>query len=74
MAKSFYTTKVNQVDHRTFGGIINQSDFDTNYASKSNGERGSVIANRIMSDRNFDKMCQRNITNSQKYKKYNWDK
>lgn len=37
-----------------FGGIIYASDFNTNYADRKN------IANRIVSDWNFDRQCQKN--------------
>lgn len=47
----------------TFGGIITLSDFFTNCSGKSNIR--SPIATRIVQDINFDKMCQKNITNNE---------
>lgn len=43
-------------DHRTFGGIICASDFNTT-CRKSNCTDGSAIARRIISDLAFDKEC-----------------
>lgn len=39
-----------EVDHTKFGGIIYQSDFNTDYRGKDN-TNGSQIANRIEADR-----------------------
>ncbi len=47
------------IDHNTFGGIINFSDFDTNYCGKVQKE--SSIARRIASDWRFDRQCETNI-------------
>ena len=30
-----YTTRINNVDHRTFGGIIEESDFVTDFTGNS---------------------------------------
>lgn len=49
-----------KVDHTTFGGIINPSDYNTEMGRKSN-IKGSAIASRIISDKNFDKQCKRNL-------------
>lgn len=51
-----------KADNSTFGGIIYQSDFETDHKcnSKSNNPV-STIAQRIMSDQRFDEQCKRNI-------------
>lgn len=51
---------IHKVDHTTFGGIINPSDYSTEIGRKSN-IKGSAIASRIISDKNFDKQCKRNL-------------
>lgn len=45
--------------HRTFGGVIYSSDFDTEYSGKSNTE--SKHAGRIMSSWRFDMQCEANL-------------
>ena len=50
-----------EVDHTTFGGLVYASDFNTDYRRDNNN--GSPIAQRIISDRNFDKKCRNNIKN-----------
>lgn len=47
------------VNHRTFGGIIYHSDFNTDDRSKYN-KNGSTIAQRIISDKRFDNECMEN--------------
>ena len=48
--------------HRTFGGLIYNSDFEIDYiARKDNSKNGSLIAQRIMSDWKFDNQCRLNI-------------
>ena len=51
--------KIYKVNHSTFGGIIYPSDYNTDYRGKDNAN-GSVIANRIMQDKKFDRQCERN--------------
>lgn len=51
-----------EADHTKFGGIIYPSDFNTEMGRKHN-TKGSSIASCIISDRNFDKYCKRNIEN-----------
>lgn len=53
-------TPNNYFNPRTFGGLICSSDYNTDYRGKDN-TRGSQIANRIISDRNFDYRCKKNI-------------
>lgn len=48
-----------KTDHHTFGGLIYHSDFNTDYKRKSNNN-GSMIAQRIISDKKFDKQCMQN--------------
>lgn len=51
-----------KADHSTFGGVIYQSDFETDHRCNSKSNRAvSTIAQRIMSDRKFDEQCKRNI-------------
>lgn len=45
--------------HRTFGGVIYSSDFDTEYSGKSNTE--SKHAGRIISSWRFDMQCEANL-------------
>lgn len=52
--------ETHEVDHTKFGGIIYPSDYNTDYRGKDS-TRGSQIANRIISDRNFDYRCKKNI-------------
>ena len=63
MTENFYTS----ANHNTFGGHIYLSDFETDYAGKTNSH-GSPIAQRIESDRRFDERCRKNIE-CRKYKK-----
>lgn len=50
----FYKTGIFNIDHSTFGGIIYPSDFETTYRGNDN-LHGSTIAQRIISDKKFDK-------------------
>lgn len=60
MTGTHYKTRIHKIDHTTFGGIINPSDYSTEIGRKSN-IKGSPIASHIISDRNFDKQCKRNL-------------
>lgn len=51
-----------EVDHTKFGGLIYQSDFNTDYIRKDNA-KGSTIASRIAKDQRFDQQCQKNVEN-----------
>lgn len=53
MTENFYMTEKFNADHTNFGGLIYQSDFNTEYC---NGN----IASRITSDWRFDKKCKTN--------------
>lgn len=56
---TFYETENFNNDHSKFGGLIYPSDFNTDYIGKNN-TNGSVIASRIIADRNFDNQCRKN--------------
>ena len=43
-------------DPTTFGGLIYESDFNTDFRGKD--EKSSPIASRIMADMKFDKQCR----------------
>lgn len=60
MPETYYRTGSHKVDHTTFGGIICASDYNTSIRKALN-TKGSPIASRIISDRNFDNLCRRNI-------------
>ncbi len=53
-----YYTPVNYTDHTKFGGLINASDFNTDFRGKD--EKTSSIAQKIISDMKFDKRCKNN--------------
>ena len=42
--------------HRTFGGLIYESDFDTNHPTNFAGGK-SAVAERIAGDWHFDRLC-----------------
>ncbi len=58
----FCKTEKFKADHSTFGGIIYQSDFETDYRGKNN-THGSSVAQRIQYDQHFDEQCKKNIGN-----------
>lgn len=58
-----------EVDHTKFGGIIYQSDFNTDYKGKDN-TNGSQIANRIAKDNQLDKQWQKNAKDKERNKQY----
>lgn len=63
MTEFFYKQGTYKVDHSTFGGIINESDFYTSYRGKDN-VHGSSIAGRIVADQKFDEQCRKNRNNT----------
>ena len=74
MTNYYYKTMtVTHKDPRQFGGIIFQSDYETDYRGKDNNN-GSIIANRIMSDRKFDEQCIKNILSKQRSNSYKENK
>ena len=58
MTEKFNGHGIKKVDHSTFGGLIFPSDFNTN--RRDNGDDGSSIASRIVSDMKFDEQCRKN--------------
>ena len=62
MTKNYYTSR-NYIDHTTFGGLISNSDFNTNTRT-DNSKRGSQIASDIISDWKFDEECKKNMENN----------
>lgn len=59
MTETFKRTTNYKTEHCTFGGIIYHSDFNTDYRRKNNNN-GSIIAQRIISDKRFDEECMQN--------------
>lgn len=56
MTQLICKTGKHQTDHRTFGGVIYASDFNTD-CRKNNSASGSAIARRIVRDLAFDREC-----------------
>lgn len=71
MPETFYRTGTHDIDHTSFGGIINPSDFNTDYRGKDNTS-GSPVAGRIINDWKFDEQCRKNKENNIREK--NWRK
>ena len=63
-----YTTRINNVDYRTFGGIIEESDFVTDFSRKP--QKSSSIATRIMRDWAFDRQCIKDAENRDRNAEY----
>ena len=63
-----YTTRINNVDHRTFGGIIEESDFVTDFVG--NSCQSSSIASRIARDWAFDHQCIKDAENRDRNAEY----
>ena len=73
MPKEFYRTGNYKVDHATFGGLIYQSDFNTDYSGNTNAN-GSSIAARIASDWIFDESCKKGNNTIAYWRKTNGNK
>lgn len=56
---NYYLTGTYGHDPRTFGGLIYESDFNTDY--RGDDQKESSIAKRIISDWVFDQQCAKNI-------------
>lgn len=56
--------------HRTYGGEIYPSDFDTESNGSSHCRTGSFIASRITCDSRFDEQCLRNDETRQRIAAY----
>ena len=72
MPKEFYRTGNYKVDHTTFGGLICQSDFNTDYSG--NSTNGSSIAAKIASDWRFDESCKKSKSTITYWRKTNGNK
>ena len=72
MPKEFYRTRNYKPDHTTFGGIIYQYDFNTDYSG--NSTNGSSIAARIASDLRFDESCKKGNNTIAYWRKTNGNK
>lgn len=59
--KHYCTPTRNIADHRTFGGLIYESDFCTNHRGQN--DRESKVASNIAADLAFDHMCSLNAVN-----------
>ena len=66
MPKEFYRTGNYKVDHTTFGGLICQSDFNTDYSG--NSTNGSSVAAKIASDWRFDESCKKKTNDITKWR------
>ena len=67
MTRNYYRTGNYKPDHSTFGGIINFSDFCTDY---NRSEKSKSWAERIVSDWKFDEHCRKKIENRDRNKNY----
>ena len=67
MTRNYYTTGNYNVNHSTFGGIINFSDFCTDH---NRSEKSKSWSERIVSDWKFDEQCKKNIENRNRNKNY----
>lgn len=70
MTNYFYKTMTKtHKDPTRFSGLINLSDFETDYRGKDN-TNGSTIAQRIVTDWRFDEQCRKNKIQTTNYKNY----
>ena len=67
MPKEFYRTGSYKPNHTTFGGLIYQSDFNTDYSGNTNAN-GSVVASKIASDWRFDESCKKKTNDITKWR------
>ena len=67
MTRNYYRTGNYKSDHSTFGGIINFSDFYTDY---DRSEKSKSWAERIVSDWKFDEQCKKNTESRDRNKNY----
>ena len=61
MTRNYYTTGNYNVNHSTFGGTINFSDFCTDH---NRSEKSKSWAERIVSDWKFDEKCRKLANNN----------
>lgn len=64
---NYYSTGAYGHDPRTFGGLIYESDFNTDY--RGDDQKESSIAKRIVSDWVFDQKCAKNIEYKERERK-----
>ena len=67
MTRNYYRTGNYSVNHSTFGGIINFSDFCTDH---NRSEKSKSWAERIVSDWKFDEQCKKNTESRDRNKNY----
>ena len=67
MTRNYYRTGNYKPDHSTFGGIINFSDFCTDY---NRSEKSKSWAERIVTDEKVDEDCRKNIDKRDGNKNY----
>ena len=67
MTENYYRTRNYKPDHSTFGGIITNTDFNTN-GRKDNPDSISSVVKDIISDWRFDEQCRKNIENRERNK------
>ena len=61
--KEFYRTGNYEIDHTTFGGVLNSFDFDGHHNMKT-------MSDKIISDLRFDKQCKKNEEERNRRYKY----
>lgn len=71
MTVTINKTTIYKSDHSTFGGVIYENDFNTNFSKEKrlNRSAGSSIASRIERDKRFDEQCRRLYETRKNYKK-----
>ena len=67
MTRNYYRTGNYKQDHSTYGGIINFSDFCTDY---NRSKKSKSCAERIVSDWKFDEECRKNAENTIRRRNY----
>ena len=65
MTGNYYTTGNYKPDHTTFGGIISNGDFCTEYSQKPGEHIKDIISDWI-----FDQQCKKNVENRDRNKNY----
>ena len=67
MTRNYYKTGNYKPNHSTYGGIINFSDFCTDY---NRSKKSKSWAERIVSDWKFDEECRKNAENTIRRRNY----
>ena len=65
MTRKYYTTGNYKQNYSTFGGMVSNGDFCTEYSQKP----GEHIKD-IISDWTFDQQCKKNVENRDRNKNY----